>query len=330
MNIVIEILRSAGETTRLRILALLAQGELTAGELSSVLGQSQPRVSRHLKLLAEANIIERRPEGAWVFVRLANIEPACHIVKTILAAIDKSDFVLKRDLERLQEIRALREAAAKTYFETISGEWESLRALHQPEVLVEKAMLEMVKGKKFDFHLDLGSGFGTLLEAFAKQTKCAEGVDSSRGMLGVARSRLDNRKDRHISVRQGDILDLPYNRECADFVTIHQVLHYLDNPEAAIKEAARVLADDGTLLIADFDPHNHEELREKYGHRRLGFAIDEVKGWIEESGLVMIDVVTIAPAGNLGGLKVNIYCATKPKTSKNIKIDNLESNRNFA
>ena len=327
MNVTIEILRAAGEVTRLRILVLLAQGELTAGELSSVLGQSQPRVSRHLKLLAEANLIERRHEGSWVFVRLSSQEPARSIVKTILSSIDKEDFTQKRDIIRLKEIRAAREAQAKAYFETISGEWESLRKLHQPEQAVEDAMLELVKGQKFDLHLDLGSGFGTLLEAFAKQTKRGEGVDSSRGMLGVARSRLDDRKDSHISVRQGDILDLPYENAIADIVTIHQVLHYLDAPQLAINEAARVLKGGGTLLIADFAPHNHEELRDKFGHHRLGFAVDEVKAWIELSGLIFGVTKNIGAANRPNSLSVNIYSAQKPKI---IKIDNIKENRNFA
>lgn len=326
MDTIIDILRATGETTRLRILALLAHGELTAGELSNVLGQSQPRVSRHLKLLNEASIIERRNEGSWVFLRLASQEPAKTIIKSILGSIPKDDFTVKRDLKHLNEIRIQREEIARKYFESISGEWESLRALHQPEKAVEAAMLEIAQGQKFDFHIDLGSGFGTLLEAFAKQTKRAEGIDSSRGMLNVARSRLDNRKDGHISVRLGNILDLPYGDNCADLITIHQVLHYLDNPEMAINEAARVLKPGGTILIADFAPHNHEELRDKFGHRRLGFTAEEVHKWINNANLSVRITKLVGDARN-SNLKVNIYSAQK---SAQMKIDNLPENRTFA
>ncbi len=326
MNKAIDILKAAGEITRLRILALLAQGELTAGELSSVLGQSQPRVSRHIKLLHEASLIERRNEGAWVFVRLGASEPAKSILKSVLATIPKDDFTLKRDLIRLREIRALREEAAQKYFEKISSEWESLRALHQPEEAVETAMLGMVAGQKFDFHLDLGSGFGALLMAFARITKRAEGIDSSRGMLGVARAKLDDLKDSRISVRLGNILDLPYGDDSADLITIHQVLHYLENPMAAIKEAARVLKPNGTLLIADFSPHNHEELREKYGHRRLGFNQEEVQSWAQDAGL-QIDEITNIGETDKKFLSVNIFKVRKPAQ---IKIDNIKENRNFA
>lgn len=311
MKETIEILRASGEVTRLRILALLSYGELTAGELSNVLGQSQPRVSRHLKLLAEANIIERRPEGAWVFVSLSNKEPANLLTKTILSTLNEDDFTISRDKERLNEIKSQREEQAKAYFETIAGEWQSLRKLHQPEEDVEAAMLSLVKGKKFNFHLDLGSGFGDLLAAFAKQSVRGEGIDSSRGMLAMARARFDDRNDTHISVRMGDILALPYQNNVADLITIHQVLHYLDNPLAAIKEAARVLANDGVLLIADFAKHNFEELREKYGHIRLGFNPEDVKNWCEQAGLQVQEIKNIQNKNGKSALSVNIFAAIK-------------------
>lgn len=311
MKTTIDILRAAGEVTRLRILALLSYGELTAGELSSVLGQSQPRVSRHLKLLVEAGIIIRRPEGAWVFVRLSNLEPAASLIVKILSALNQKDDIIIRDNARLAEIKNQREAWAKAYFETIAGEWQSLRKLHQPEAAVEKAMLQLVKGRKFDFHLDLGSGFGDLLEAFAKQTKSGEGIDRSRGMLAMARARFDDRNDDHICVRMGDIMALPYQADNADLITIHQVLHYLSTPQAAIKEAARVLKTNGVLLIADFAQHGFEELREKYGHIRLGFDPQEIRDWCAEAGLKVEQIINVKDSENQSSLAVNVFAATK-------------------
>jgi ArsR family transcriptional regulator len=311
MDATIDVLRAAGEVTRLRILALLSCGELTAGELSNVLGQSQPRVSRHLKLLVEAGIILRRPEGAWVFVRLSNQEPAAGLVKNILATLNDADDVIVRDKARLKEIKDKREAQAKAHFETISGEWQSLRKLHQPEAAVEKAMLQLVKGRRFDFHIDLGSGFGDLLEAFAKQTKWGEGIDRSRGMLAMARARFDDRNDRHICVRMGDIMALPYQPQTADLVTIHQVLHYLDNPQGAISEAARILKRNGILLIADFAPHEFEELREKFGHLRLGFDAQEIREWCEDAGLQIEKIINVSDAENHTSLAVNVFAASR-------------------
>lgn len=326
MKTIIDILRAAGEDTRLRIIALLSHGELTAGELSSVLAQSQPRVSRHLKLLFEAGIIERRAEGSWVFVRLSYKEPAYSLIQNIIKSVNNEDFTLKRDLEKLHEIKQARQESAKAYFEKIAPEWESLRKLHQPEKAVEDAMLEMVKGQNFKLHLDLGSGMGSLLETFANISEKSEGIDTSRGMLNLARARFDEIGANNLSVRQGDILNLPYEPNTADFISIHQVLHYLDNPQAAINEAARVMKEGGVLLIADFAPHDFEELREKFGHLRLGFAEDEVKKWCEASGLKIEEIKSVKDENQKTGLIVNIYKAIKPK---NMKIDNL-TNRSFA
>jgi ArsR family transcriptional regulator len=311
MNNVIEILKAAGEDTRLRIIALLNNGELSAGELSSVLAQSQPRVSRHLKLLAEAGIVERRTEGSWVFVRLSNNEPAKAIITKIISSLDNNSFILTRDLAKLKEIREARQERAQKYFEKIAPEWESLRKLHQPEGVVEAAMLKVANGRKFDFHLDLGSGMGIILETFANDVKRGEGIDTSHGMLNLSRLRFDESENKHLGARLGDVYCLPYNNESADLITIHQVLHYLDNPSGAMAEAARVLKPGGLLLIADFAPHNFEELRNKYGHIRLGFADWEFEEWCKNSDLTIVSIQSFKNDKNASGLEVKMYAITK-------------------
>jgi ubiquinone/menaquinone biosynthesis C-methylase UbiE len=311
MDEIVDIVRAIGEPTRLRILALLAHGEMAAGEMSTVLNQSQPRVSRHLKLLTEANLIERRPEGAWVFFRLSDVGRAGPIIKTILDQLPQRDFVLTRDLERLAQVQAQRELQAQAYFESAAVEWETLRKLHQPDEAVELALGKAVAAQQFGFHVDLGSGTGRMLELFAGQTSRAEGVDSSRKMLALARARFDGGASSGLSVRQGDILALPYGDKSADLVTIHQVLHYLREPALAIGEASRILAVDGTLLIADFAPHSFEELREKHAHRRLGFTDQEVTGWCKSVGLEVVSATHVAPQSTGEGLTVTIWKATK-------------------
>ncbi len=311
MDNIIEILKAAGEDTRLRIIALLNNGELSAGELSSVMAQSQPRVSRHLKLLAEAGIIERRTEGSWVFVRLSNNEPAKSLTNQIISCLNRDSFILTRDLAKLTEIREARQERAHKYFEKIAPEWESLRKLHQPEGVVEAAMLSVADGRKFDFHLDLGSGMGVILETFAKYVKRGEGIDTSHGMLNLSRLRFDEGENKHLSARLGDIYSLPYGNESADLITIHQVLHYLDNPAAAMTEAARVLKPGGLLLIADFAPHDFEELRNKYGHLRLGFADSEFSDWCNIAGLKIKSIQSFKNEKNASGLEVKLYAITK-------------------
>jgi ubiquinone/menaquinone biosynthesis C-methylase UbiE len=314
LDAIVDMLKAAGEPTRLRILALLGQGELAAGELSTVLGQSQPRVSRHLKLLAEAGLLERRPEGAWVFFRLAADGPGGRIVRAVLAELPAGTFPVARDQERLGQVRSQRDAQARAYFESAAPEWEALRRLHQPEQAVEQALLDAVGDRQIAFHLDLGSGTGRILELFAGRTARGEGVDSSRKMLALARSKLDDRGDPNLSVRQGDILALPYPDQVADLVTLHQVLHYLPEPALAVAEAARVLAPGGLLLVADFAPHTFEELREKHAHRRLGFGDTEVRAWLEEAGLGVVASPTIRPNDNQPGLAVSLWTATRAQT----------------
>lgn len=312
METIVDIVRAIGEPTRLRILVLLARGEMAAGEMSTVLNQSQPRVSRHLKLLAEAGLLERRPEGAWVFFRLKTDGPAGRIIQAILAEVRGDDQILQRDLERLGSVQAQREAVAQAYFESAADEWHALRRLHQPEALVEARLKAAVQGQHFDLHMDLGSGTGRMIELFAPQVRRAEGVDSSRKMLALARARLDDSGSGQASVRQADILGLPYEDGCADLVTIHQVLHYLPEPQAAIKEAARVLKAGGTLLIADFAPHGFEELRELHAHRRLGFEDGEVAGWCEAQGLTVTSIEHIAPEAGQAGLTVTLWHVHAP------------------
>jgi ubiquinone/menaquinone biosynthesis C-methylase UbiE/DNA-binding transcriptional ArsR family regulator len=315
MEDIVEIIRAIGEPTRLRILALLSHGEMAAGEMSVVLNQSQPRVSRHLKLLAEAGLIERRPEGAWVFFKLSSVGPAGRIIANILAQLPERDFIIARDLERLAQVQTQREQQAQAYFEAAAEEWGTLRRLHQPDQEVEVALGLAIERRRFGFHVDLGSGTGRMLEVFAEYAARAEGVDSSRKMLALARARFDTSTGRSLSVRQGDILALPYEDKCADLVTIHQVLHYLREPNLAVSEAARVLSPEGVLLIADFAPHGFEELREKHAHRRLGFSDQEVAGWCQNAGLTIVSISHIAPASTADGLAVTIWKATKPKRS---------------
>ncbi|GIU66017.1 ArsR/SmtB family transcription factor [Candidatus Phycosocius spiralis] len=317
MDQIVDIVRAIGEPTRMRILVLLARGELAAGEMSTVLNQSQPRVSRHLKLLAEAGLLERRPEGAWVFFRLNTDRVAGRIVRAILEEMPKDDIVLMRDQDRLAQVQAQREELARAYFETAADEWNALRRLHQPEAAVEAALTKIVTDQRFDLHIDLGSGTGRMIELFAGQAKRSEGVDTSRKMLALARARLDNSGSGQASVRQADILGLPYDDASADLVTIHQVLHYLPEPFLAIKEAARILKPGGTLLIADFAPHGFEELRERHAHRRLGFGDQEVMDWCEQAGLATLSVEHVAPVAGETGLAVTIWKATDPKAVRN-------------
>lgn len=307
---VVSALRAAGEQTRLRALALLTEGELAVGELAQALGQSQPRVSRHLKLLTEAGLVERIPEGAWVFYRLPNTPTTeRRLAHAALAMLDPNDPVLARDAERLAAIRTDREAAAADYFERNAADWERVRALHLPEADIDAAILAAAGPGPFDLMIDVGVGQGRMIHLFADRVRRAEGFDTSRQMLAIARASLDDLQAK-ASLRFGDAHDPPVTTGAADLVTIHQVLHFLSDPARAIKEAARALKSGGRLVIIDFAPHELEFLREEHAHRRLGFSESEIADWCAAAGVKKLKTTTLS-AKRKDALDVKIWAGDK-------------------
>jgi ubiquinone/menaquinone biosynthesis C-methylase UbiE len=304
-------LEAAGEETRLRILCLLAEAELTVSELVAILGQSQPRVSRHLKLLTEAGLAVRQREGAWAFFRLADEGGA--FARDLVRRLDPADLTLNADRARLEVAREARRRQAAAYFAEQAADWDRIRSLHAPEERVEAAVLAMIGDKPFRNLLDLGTGTGRMLELLAPRAVRAVGVDQSAAMLALARSRIDRDGLRHAHLRQGDIYAPPVERGGYDLGIIHQVLHFLDDPARALKEAARALRPGGRLLVVDFDAHNEEYLRADFAHRRLGFAISEIDGFLAEAGLVAIRSKRVPPAaGESGKLTVALWIAEDP------------------
>ncbi|MBV9347853.1 MAG: metalloregulator ArsR/SmtB family transcription factor [Pseudolabrys sp.] len=303
-------LKAAGEDTRLRILALLAEAELTVSDLTDILHQSQPRISRHLKLLAEAGLIERYREGTWAFFRAAESGAAASLARTLLAHLDPSDRTIARDRDRLAAVRAARAAAAQAYFRKHAAEWDRIRKLHISDAAVERAIHDALGARPFRSLLDLGTGTGRMLEMFGPQIERGLGLDLSLDMLLLARDRLERAGLRNCSVRQGDIYDLPIADDSFDAVIIHQVLHFLDDGGRAVKEAARVLRPGGSLLVVDFAPHEIEYLREKHAHRRLGFAAEAVNQWMEAAGLETVMHKSLPPEPGSGGkIAVSLWLA---------------------
>ncbi|MGI9333121.1 MAG: ArsR/SmtB family transcription factor [Gammaproteobacteria bacterium] len=288
-------LRAAAEPTRLRLLAVLAKGELTVTELTRILGQSQPRVSRHLKLMSEAGLLERFQEGAWVFYRLSDAGAGSLLVRRLLELLPVDDPALGRDLERLDQVRREHMQSASTYFQQAAPRWAALRNLYVAEADVERAMLEAAGEAHIGELLDLGTGTGRILEVFAERIGRGLGVDLSPEMLSLARAQLRSRSLEHCQVRRADIYRLELPAGCMDAVTIHQVLHFLDHPAEAVAEAARTLRPGGRLLIVDFAPHRLEFLRTEHQHRRLGLADDEVAAWCELAGLRDVRIRHLEP-----------------------------------
>jgi ubiquinone/menaquinone biosynthesis C-methylase UbiE len=304
-------LKAAGETTRLRLLMLIAEAELTVSDLTAILRQSQPRLSRHLRLLAEAGLVERHREGSWAFFRFGEGN-AADIARALIARLDPSDPLIARDREKLAAVRAARAAAAQNYFRRHAAEWDRIRRLHVADEAVEQAISIALGDQPIRSLLDLGTGTGRMLELFAPRFERGLGLDLSLDMLALARARLDRVGLKHCAVRHGDIYDLALPRDSFDVVIVHQVLHFLDDSARAIREAARVLRPGGRLLVVDFAPHDLEFLRDEHAHRRLGFAADTVTQWLEAAGLDLVRQQTLPPDPE-GKIAVSLWLARDPR-----------------
>lgn len=301
-------LAAAAEPTRLRLLALLSDAELTVSELVIILGQSQPRISRHLKLLVESGLVERHREGAWVFLLAAQSGPAARLGRELIGSIRADDPVRVSDRLRLDEVRRTRADQAARYFATHAATWDKVRAMHVSEDKVEAAIRAAVGDLPLTSLLDVGTGTGRILELLAPQADRALGVDLSPQMLAMARARLERARLRNVQLRQGDIFALPADRNGYDLVVLHQVLHYLDDAPRALREVARALRPGGRLLVVDFAPHDAENLRADHAHRRLGFAREEIAGAMAEAGLDVTLTRDLAPEG-AGSLTVSLWMA---------------------
>ncbi|MHA6718114.1 ArsR/SmtB family transcription factor [Sphingomonas sp. RS6] len=298
------IFRALADSTRLRIVALLRAMELSVGELAQVLGQSQPRVSRHVKILCDAGLADRRKEGSWVFVALG----ARPVIDPVLATLDAwgaEDHWQVADQARLAAVRADRAAAAEAWFQTNAGQWDAIRSLHIAESEVEAAMAAALGDETLGRLVDIGTGTGRMIELFGPRADQAMGIDRSSEMLRLARAKLAGLANAEL--RQADLYALPLGAGTADTAILHHVLHFAQQPGAAIAEAGRVLDAGGRLLIVDFAPHEREELRTRDAHARLGFSDEQMLDWFGRAGLAPVQVQTLEG----GELTVKLWLGRK-------------------
>jgi len=308
-------LKTLGHTERLRILALLSRGELTVSELVQILKLSQPRVTQYIISLETAGIIERLKEGSWVFSRISRgNEAVSAIVATTLATLPQNDPVMKQDLKRLEGVRAERSKAAEAFFASVANDRSQLGDEYLPQADIEAKMRELLGEGPFDYMVDLGTGTGRMLEVFSDRIHRGSGIDNNAQMLKVARSKLAARE--HIAVRQGDLLAVPLADGCADLVSLHQVLHYLEDPQDAIIEAARLMTPGGQLLIVDYEDHDRDEFRTDYAHRRLGFKDGDIRSWLSAAGLSLTRVETIPTQENRPDVRIWLGAARQPQRQK--------------
>jgi ubiquinone/menaquinone biosynthesis C-methylase UbiE/DNA-binding transcriptional ArsR family regulator len=304
-------LRAISEPTRLRILMLLTSGELTVKDCTQILGQSQPRISRHLKLMHDAGLLTRAQEGSWVYFRLTDASHLRELLVLLLAQFNSSDGEFRRDSERANAIRQERFDRAQAFFADHAGQWDELRALHADEREVEARICKLLTMESDGLLVDAGTGTGRILELLSNKFRQAVGVDTNQHMLAYARARTQGPDFSHVQVRQGDICNLTLSDGSADVVIMHQVLHYLAAPQRAIAEAARVLKSSGQLLIVDFAAHTVDRLRDDFAHQRLGFSGEQMSMWLSEAGLSLQRQEELPPKSHAAtdGLTVTFWLA---------------------
>jgi ubiquinone/menaquinone biosynthesis C-methylase UbiE len=325
MDQLLNIMRALADPTRLRIAMLIRQLELSVGEVVQILGQSQPRVSRHIRILHEAGIAERRKEGSWVFLR-----PGLHLnngsMDALFALTDGSEArIVLRDLTKLAEVRAARADMAAAYFAEHAGEWDQLRSLHVAESEVEAAMLRLLNIAPLGNVLDIGTGTGRMIELFAARAARFTAIDNNAEMLRVARAKL-SASGRHdhaarVEIKLGDFNALPLADGGFDTILLHQVLHYAQDPDKVISEAVRVLAPSGRIMIVDFAAHDREDLRTVHAHARLGFTDEMISRAFAACGLHMAHRDTL----DGGALTVKIWLGQKDDAASNIPITKNET-----
>ncbi|MFN2098875.1 ArsR/SmtB family transcription factor [Altererythrobacter sp. MF3-039] len=314
------IIRALADPTRLRVMRLLGAMELAVGELAQVLGQSQPRVSRHVSILCDAELAERRREGSWVFLRSlasgASAQPLGEAVDRLLAIAEREDATFAKDCaadrRKLAAIRANRQEGAEQYFARHAEEWDNLRQLHSPDRLVEKELVAALGNVSLGRLLDIGTGTGRMAELFAAEADHVVALDNSLDMLRVARAKLQHLPADAVEIVQGDFSELPFNARSFDTILLHQVLHFAQNPAGVLAEAARVTEPGGRIAIVDFAAHDREELRTRHAHARLGFADDVMRDLLVDAGYAPTDPIAL----DGGELVVKIWLGERKGAAK--------------
>lgn len=307
--------RALADPTRLRILRLLAHMELAVGELAQVLGQSQPRVSRHIGILCESGLAEKRREGSWIFLRQAGSAVSSRGLRAAAARMletaeeEDTSFGARcaEDRRHLAAIRTAREAGAAEYFARHAGEWDQLRSWLSPAKSVEAALLKSLEDRALGRVLDIGTGTGRIAELLVPRAAHLVALDKSTEMLRLARARLQGFPPQKVELVQGDFAALPFGEAEFDTVVLHQVLHYAQQPALALGEAARVCQPGGVLAVIDLATHEREELRQRHAHARLGFSDEQMLMWFTESGFA--PALPVALPGK--GLTTKIWLATR-------------------
>lgn len=297
-------LRAAAEPTRLRLLALAGRGAFCVSEFTEILGQSQPRLSRHLKLLCDCGLLDRVREGANVWFTLPYGDAGA-LVRDLIARLPDDEPILGADRRQAARVLAERARIASDSFRRQGADWDEMRALDLPAAAVEAALLALMPDGGVGELLDIGTGTGRVLELLAPRIRHGVGIDASKAMLALARARLARPGLGHCSVRLADMYRLPFPDAGFDLGVMQMVLHYAENPPGALSEVARVLRPGARLIVIDLAEHRRDELQARLAHRWPGFSDEAMQALLLGAGMQPGAPVTIE-----GPLSVRLWPAT--------------------
>lgn len=304
MDILI-LLKACADETRIRLLNILINHELSVNEIVDMMGMGQSRISRHLKILLDAGLLKCRRDGVWAFYSGSTSGPGKSFIEAMLPMLSK-DETLKKDLVTASAIIEERTKTARQFFNKIAGQWDRLKSEILGGFNLSKAIADL--SPECEKAADLGCGTGDLLTALKSKAQKIIGVDSSSEMLKEARTRLESAGNEKADLRLGELEYLPLRDREVSLAVSSMALHHIQNPMQAIKEAGRILEKDGTFIIAEYGKHSDESMRQKYGDLWLGFHPDEIKYWLEDAGFRLSGIETYELKNSI---KINIYKSIK-------------------
>ena len=291
-------LRAAAEPTRLRILALAARGAFNVSELVTILGQSQPRLSRHLRLLVEAGLLRRQQEGVFCWFALPEAStPSGDLARQLIRRLSDQEPVLEADRRLAAQALSERARIASDTFRQKGADWDEMTALGLPTAAVETALMSIAGQGPLGRVLDIGTGTGRVLELLGPRAEMGLGIDASAQMLALARSRLGQAGLAHCTVRRADMYRLPLpdggDGHGFDLTVLQMVLHHAEDPEAVLREAARVTRSGARIIVVDLAAHAPHALSETLAHRHRGFQEPRMRTMLQSVGLSVHGTVTI-------------------------------------
>lgn len=300
----LNLFKALSDETRIRLLNILIHHELSVNELVSLLNMGQSRISRHLKILTDSQILECRRDGVWAFYSSIKNGPTQTFIDSV-KYLFRNEETLRNDLVLAKKTAEERKQKGVRFFNDIAAEWDLLKQDILGQFDINKAILANIDNS--DTAVDLGCGTGQLLSHLQEKAKKVIGVDSSSMMLEEAKKKFQA-SGTEADLRLGELEHLPLSNSEADLAVISMVLHHLDNPSSVISEVNRILAVGGKFIIADFDKHTNEAMRDMYGDRWLGFTTREIEQFLDSHGFRVEQTETHELKQSL---KLNIYISVK-------------------